>query len=270
MPTINAKDGSTISFSDTGSGVPILFLHGWMMSMKVWHYQQQLSSKLRVITMDLSGHGRSQADEFSYSSCLSDIKALMDYLNIERFFIAGWSMGSQLAIISAIELEERVAGLVLISGTPKFSNSDDYSCGLPEDEARGMKIRIKRDYKETSGQFFKNMFSEQEVAVADLKAIAANSVSILPPLNIALSALKVLTECNLVDLLPSITCPVLLIHGSDDTICPVKASEFVQSQLPDSTLVCFEHAGHAPFLTEPERFNFEVSRFIFRRVDDSD
>lgn len=262
MPVIYAKDSSTISFSDNGSGVPILFLHGWMMSKRVWHYQQQLTSKFRIVTMDLRGHGRSQADEFSYSTCLSDIKELIDYLDIERIFIAGWSMGSQLAMISAIDLEERVSGLVLIAGTPRFSNSGDYSCGLPEDEARGMKVRIKRDYKETSGQFFRNMFSEQEVATADLKTIAANTVSILPSLSIALSALKVLSECDLVDLLPEINCPVLLVHGCLDTICPAKASIFMQSQLPHSTLVCFENAGHAPFLTEPERFNHEVGCFL--------
>lgn len=269
MPTINTADGATISFTDKGAGIPILFLHGWLMSKKAWHYQQQLSSEFRVITMDLRGHGRSDAFEFSYSDCISDINALVDYLDIENIFIVGWSMGSQLAILSSLELDERVSGLILVAGTPRFSNCDGYTGGLPPEEARGMKVRIRRDYQSTSAQFFQSMFSESETADSDLKAIAANTTTGLPPLEIALSALKELTESDLRPLLSEIKKPALLIHGKDDSICPAAASEFIGTMLPQATLVLLDSAGHAPFMTQPDRFNREVSCFL-RRVNGGD
>ena len=115
MPTIKAKDGANISFSDQGSGTAVLFLHGWMMSKKVWHYQLPLSSHLRIITLDLRGHGASDATGFSYAACLGDIEELLDHLDIMDVVVVGWSMGAQLAIKSYIQLS------TLIHQTSAFS-----------------------------------------------------------------------------------------------------------------------------------------------------
>jgi pimeloyl-[acyl-carrier protein] methyl ester esterase len=269
MPIIKAKDGSDISYSDQGSGQPVLFLHGWMMSKRVWHFQLPLSSALRIITIDLRGHGDSDANSFSYDACLSDIEDLLKHLGIRNIVIVGWSMGSQIALRSYFMLKERISGLLLAGGTPRFCNEDDYGCGLEADEARGMAIRIKRDYRGTSGQFFKSMFAADEISSGKLIDIAAKTVGSLPPLQISLSALKELSETDLRNLLPETNLPVLLIHGAKDSICPSCASEFMANHLPIATMKIFPASGHAPFLTAPEMFNAELTGFI-RRVNGGD
>ena len=262
MPRIRAKDGSTICFSDHGSGMPILFLHGWLMSQKVWHFQLPLAEKFRIITMDLRGHGESDAADFSYDVCLSDMAELLDHLSIESAVVVGWSMGSQLAIKAADLLPDRISALLLVGGTPRFCSAGDYPHGLPLSEARGMAIRIKRDYQGTAGQFFKGIFSAAETACLNLRDIAANTVSRLPPLEISLAALQELTAADLRQILANIPHPVLLLHGAEDKICLPGAAYFMAEQLPLATLRIINFSGHAPFLSDPELFNSILTGFV--------
>ncbi len=262
MLRITAKDGAIISFTDQGSGYPVIFIHGWMMSHKVWHFQLPLSTEFRIITPDLRGHGESSATSFSYADCLSDLTELLDYLKIRKAVLVGWSMGAQLAIKAALLLQERLSGLVLVAGTPRFCSAAGYSTGLPPSEARGMAIRLKRDYQRTAGDFFKGMFTTTEAAGIDLRSIAAKTVGQLPPLAIALAALNALTETDLRQQLAEVVLPVTLVHGSEDNICLPGASLFMSQQLPFATLKIIDSSGHAPFLSAPERFNATVTSFI--------
>lgn len=262
MPIIRAKDGSNLSFSDQGSGSPVLFLHGWMMSQKVWHFQLPLTASLRIITMDLRGHGSSDAPDFSYAACLNDIETLIDYLEIDNIIVTGWSMGSQIAIEAFALLKERISGLILVGGTPRFCSSAEYTCGLAANEARGMAIRIKRDYRGASGQFFTSMFSMTEKASRDIRDITAKTVAALPPLQVSLAALDELTGTDLRQLLAGTSIPVHLLHGAEDSICPLGAAEFMAGHLPRASLKIFPYSGHAPFMTAAEMFNAEVSGFV--------
>ena len=262
MPIIRAKDGTGISFSDQGSGRAVLFLHGWLMSKKVWHFQLPLSSSLRIITLDLRGHGASDSPDFSYAACLGDIEELLAHLAIKDVVVVGWSMGSQLAIKASTQLQERISGLILVGATACFCSSDGYSGGLPAKEARGMAIRLKRDYREASRHFFRSMFSTQELASLSLKDIAAQTAASLPPLQISLAALHELTDADLRDLLADIHIPVLLLHGAEDCICPAGAAEFMAERLPRAALKIMPSAGHAPFLSAVEQFNAEVTAFV--------
>jgi pimeloyl-[acyl-carrier protein] methyl ester esterase len=262
MPAITAKDGTTISFSDQGKGLPLLFLHGWLMSRRVWHFQLPLAAEFRIITLDLRGHGGSDSPIFSYAACLDDIEQLLDHLGIDNLVIVGWSMGAQIAISSCARLQGRVSGLVLVGGTSCFCTADGYAGGLPKIEARGMAIRVKRDYREASGHFFRSMFSAQETAVADLLDIAAKTTASLPPRQLALAALQELIDSDLRGLLAKMPSPALLVHGAEDRICPVGAAEFMADRLPLASLMVLPDAGHAPFLTAAERFNAAVTAFV--------
>lgn len=262
MPQIKAKDGATISFSDQGSGYPVIFLHGWLMSQKVWHFQLPLTAEFRIITLDLRGHGESAASGFSYADCLSDMTELLDYLQIQTAVVVGWSMGAQLALKAALLLKERLSGLLLVAGTPRFCSSTGYSYGLPPSEARGMAIRLKRDYQGAAGGFFKGMFTAAETASIELKNIAAKTVGQLPPQEIALAALQALTDTDLRRQLAEIFLPAMLVHGAEDNICLPGASLYMSQQLPLATLEIIGSSGHAPFLSAPERFNATVTGFI--------
>ncbi|MGA2150913.1 MAG: alpha/beta fold hydrolase, partial [Geobacteraceae bacterium] len=66
--------------------------------------------------------------------------------------------------------------------------------------------------------------------------------------------------------LPAIDRPVLLIHGSADTICPPSVARYLAERLPDARLVMLDGAGHAPFLSRPDEFNAILRKFLQEEV----
>lgn len=248
------------SFTDKGAGLPILFIHGWMMSKKVWHYQSPLSQSMRMIAVDLYTH-EDVAEEFSYNRSVDRIINLLDRLQIGRAILAGWSLGSQIAIKAALEHPERISGLILTSGTPRFCSDHDYSHGLAQTEARGMALRLKRDYKTTARYFFNSLFSQNDLRSIDPARVAADCTTRLPSADLALSSLNELVASDLRGCLKNISQPTLIIHGTEDTICPCSASGFMAKEICGAKIQLFEGSGHAPFITAAAEFNECVKGF---------
>ncbi|WP_193363230.1 alpha/beta fold hydrolase [Gordonia sp. KTR9] len=84
-----------------------------------------INDRYRVITLDARWHGRGiESETFDLRDCADDVVALADVLGIDRFTVAGFSMGGGIAQLVWRRHPERVAGLVLCSTGPFFSTND--------------------------------------------------------------------------------------------------------------------------------------------------
>ena len=94
---MNAQiNGINIAFSDEGQGQPIVFLHAFPLNRSMWDPQVEgLKSQFRIITIDLRGHGESEAPMWRYSlgQFAEDIKGLLEHLGISKAAFVGLSMG---------------------------------------------------------------------------------------------------------------------------------------------------------------------------------
>lgn len=270
MPFITAADNTPLYYETAGSGRPLVFLHGWAMSGRVWHFQSEAFARdWQVIVPDLRGHGHSGLGAerpLSMADFAGDLVALCTALELERATVVGWSMGAQVVLEAFPALRERIAALVLVGGTPRFTAADDYPFGLPPVEARGMALRLKRDYSRTMGDFFRRMFADGELAGEQYQRVVREIVisGRRPEPEAALKALAALAEADQRSLLAGIDCPTLLVHGTADSICLPGASRFMAGQLPDATLVLFDGCGHAPFISSPALFDQCLARFLER------
>src|SRR5436309_15993252 len=105
-----------LSFSEAGSGTPVLLLHGFPLSRAIWRKQQDdLSDCCRVITPDLRGHGKSPvpAGPYEMAALAGDVLALVDSLQISKAVIAGHSMSGYVAMAAAKLAPERFLALLL-------------------------------------------------------------------------------------------------------------------------------------------------------------
>jgi pimeloyl-[acyl-carrier protein] methyl ester esterase len=68
------------------------------------------------------------------------------------------------------------------------------------------------------------------------------------------AGLRYLGEFSLLERLDEVRCPVRLLHGGADRLIPVAAAEALAAALPDADLTVWDEAGHAPHLTQPDRF----------------
>ena len=265
MPVFRCDNGVDVPYEDRGQGRPLLLLHGWAMSRRVWAFQYGLSDSCRIIAPDLRGHGASTfAGTFSLDDLAGDVASLCRGLDLHDAVVVGWSLGAQVALKSFAAIRSRVVGMILVSGTPRFTAADDYDAGLPDREVRGLEARLKRDYTPTMGEFFRRMFTPGELSREQENRIAREVVmgSRQPELSVAQAGLAILREEDLRPLLPEVDRPVFLLHGDSDTICPPTAAKLMASLLPEARLALLPGVGHAPFLSQPETVNQMIRHYL--------
>ena len=83
-----------------------------------------------------------------------------------------------------------------------------------------------------------------------------------PPCSVASAIIFDQTVQDYRPVLPTVTCPALVVTRADEKLVPVAAEEYVAAQMPDARLVVFAESGHCPFLEEPDRFNEVVDDWI--------
>jgi pimeloyl-ACP methyl ester carboxylesterase len=111
-----------IAYIDEGEGDPILLVHGFASSKNVnWIYPTWVSelkkNGRRVIAFDNRGHGESgklyDAADYEIAIMAGDISALMDHLNIARADVMGYSLGSRMAAVLALQAPQRLRSAIL-------------------------------------------------------------------------------------------------------------------------------------------------------------
>ena len=103
----------------TGEGFPVVLLHGAFMNTHMWQPQQPLAEKLKLIAIDLRGHGETPCPV----NCRSydrprDVMQILDALHVEKAVFCGLSMGGPVAIQLALDYPQRCLGLVLLATGP--------------------------------------------------------------------------------------------------------------------------------------------------------
>jgi pimeloyl-ACP methyl ester esterase len=261
-----ADSGGRLWYEECGAGTPIVFVHGWCMSSAVWRLQREgLSDTFRVITVDLPGHGKSTTPVggFCAKECAAELAGLFESLGLYKAVLAGWSLGSLIALESVAGLRGRLSGLVLIAGTPRFTQGDGFFCGLTRFEVDGMTRKVQRSLRRALDGFTTRMFAAGELDDPPLATMVQELLSAvpMPSVDVALQALGALVETDLRDRLALTDLPTLLMNGDCDVICLPQASEYMAQRIPSARQVVFAGCGHAPFLTHSARFNACLEEF---------
>jgi pimeloyl-[acyl-carrier protein] methyl ester esterase len=265
MPSLAAESG-TLHHEDAGTGAPVVLVHGWSLSSAVFADElAQLARERRAIAPDLRGHGRSSAPArpFGLADLARDLAALFEALRLERAVLLGWSLGAQVALAAAPLVRPRLAGLVLVAGTPRFTEAEGWPNGLPARAVEGLAARVRRDAPRAVARFFEGMFAEGELDEAGRARAEAARVAV-PPADPAalLCGLDVLAREDLRPALPALDLPVLLVHGERDAVCPPAASRALAAAIPGARLAIVPGAGHAPFLSRPGPFRDALRPFL--------
>lgn len=261
-----ADSGGRLWYEESGAGTPIVFIHGWCMSSAVWRLQREgLSDSFRVITFDLPGHGKSTmpVGGFCIKECAVELAGLFESLGLHKALLAGWSLGSMIALESVAALRSRLSGLVLIAGTPCFTQGNGFLYGLSRFEVDGMTRKVQRSLSRALEGFTARMFAAGELDDPSLATMVQEVLSTvpLPTVDAALQALDALTETDLRDRLSLIDLPTVLMSGDSDVICLPEATEYMAQRIPSARQVVFAGCGHAPFLTHSARFNACLEEF---------
>ncbi len=115
--TTPAREGRTpsgLAYDISGSGPPIVLIHGAMLDRRQWQPQRALAEQFTVIAYDTRWHGRSAGADSAFSAA-DDLAAVMDAAGVQSASIVGLSNGAKIAADFALQYPSRVARLVLAS-----------------------------------------------------------------------------------------------------------------------------------------------------------
>lgn len=260
MPVID-NQGVAIAFDETGAGPPVVLVHSFLGSGEIWRAQVPvLAEHCRVINVDLRGHGRSGHIEggFTLYDAVDDVIAVLDALGIERAVWCGLSIGGMVALRGAIRHPRRVAGLILMdtdAGAEIAWHRVKYRAMGITVSAFGFRPLLPF----VAGLMFgaTTRRDHPEVIREARAMIARNHV---PSARRCLEAL--MRRDSVVERLPEIDAPALVVVGEEDRMLPPPLSRRIQKGLVDASFVMIPGAGHLTAIEQPERVNAALLAFL--------
>lgn len=247
-----------------GTGLPVLFVHGFPLSGEMWHSaidallkQPGPARDCRMIVPDLRGHGRSEAsDAASMTRYADDLVAVLDALGERRPVVfVGLSMGAMLGFEMFRRHRPRLRALVLVCTR---ANAES-----PEGVAR----------RETVAQ---TALAKGAEPIADDmigKLLARNATSALrqkwheimratPPRGVAAAARALGARPDSLPTLREIDLPTLVVAGEEDTITPLEELRRIHDGVRGSRMVVIPGAAHLVPAEQPEAFAAELAAFL--------
>ena len=249
MPKID-RNGVKIHYEVYGDGPALILTHGYSSTSAMWEGQiEALSKHHKLVLWDMRGHGKSDypADPNAYSEALTigDIAALLDQIGTRRAIAGGLSLGGYMSLAFYRTHPERVAALLIIDTGP----------GFKKDEAR---TAWNKRAHETAERFERDGLSV-------LKSLSRerSSVTHRDARGLALAARGMLTQrdASVMEVLPKIAVPSLIVVGADDTPF-LAASDYMAAKIPGAKKVVIPSAGHAVNIDQPQAFIDAVLPFL--------
>ena len=251
-----------IKFEDHGDGVPLVLLHGFPLSRRMWEPQKKelVSENVRLILPDLRGFGetKSLADINTMEEMAWDVAELLDDLKIEKAIIGGLSMGGYVTFALFRLQPDLFSGWVLCDTTSAADTEEKRENRfklIKKIEEVGSQVLIDNMLPVLVGEFTKENNRE---LLADLEQRFADTEP-----QAAMGALRgMAARKDNSDLLPEINVPTLFIFGEDDALTGTETGRKMHSQVKDSELCIIKNAGHYSNLEQPEQFNEALISFI--------
>ena len=248
-------------------GRDVVLLHGWGLNLGVWgRLTRDLSSRFRVIAIDLPGHGRSAWDPDALTPAAQAWRVHQTIAPLtERYALLGWSLGGQFALDLASAMPAGIERLVLVGATPRFLAGPGWRAGMPRARLEELAAALRRSPDRTLEGFLglcargSAPRTARRVRNALRAALAAHGKAQPQALAVGLERLK---DVDLRAAVSLVRVPTLVIAGSEDQVTRAAASRALAARLPNARYLEFAGAAHAPFLSHPARFARTLREFL--------
>lgn len=269
-----ADDGEKIHLQISGSGRPIVMLHGWTSSAEEWFpFLEALTAGHRVYRWDARGHGGhrpSRDNAPTVQRMARDLRAMLEHYDLRDVVAVGHSMGALTLWQYIADFGcERLAKVCFIDQSPRLLTDADWPHGIYGDfdaaRAAAFINELQQDFAESvlrlgalglnarARQKYEESAKGWEKARQTLRALAP------APL---IACWRSLTEADYRATLERIDIPALLIYGGASNFYRADTAHYVQSRIADAVLHIYEDTDHSPHQWQRERFARDLLDFI--------
>jgi pimeloyl-ACP methyl ester carboxylesterase len=274
MPHLTTDDNVKLYYEESGSGIPVVFVHEFAGDYRSWESQlRRFARGYRCIAYNARGYPPSDVpadgERYSQDRARDDIRAVLDALKIDQAHIVGLSMGGFAALHFGFTYPQRARSLVVAGcGYGAAPNQRQQFAEEAESAARNFEAgmakaaeayalgptRVQFQNKDPRGwREFVDLLAEHssEGSARTMRGVQKRRPSLF----------------DLVDKMKTITVPTLVMTGDEDWPC-LEPALLMKRMIPTAALVVMPNAGHTINLEEPAAFNQHLADF-FRAVDGS-
>ena len=266
------RDGVRIAMATVGQGLPLIRPPTWFNHLEYdWHVQFRgalyrfLADRVQLIRYDGRSNGLSDryVPDVSLDGLECDLEAVVDALQLRRYALLGISQGAAVAIAHAVRYPERVSKLVLNGGYAVGANKRG---SLRDREISQAYLTLMRhgwgdehsSFLRSFGTlYFPGASGEEIKALAQLQRMAMSAEA-------ALKLRNVCADVDILELLPRVTAPTLVLHSTHDNAVPFDEGRRLAALIPNARFVALESQNHVPMPDEPAwpQFIAEIDAFL--------
>lgn len=248
-------DGLELTYDETGpdGASPVILMHGWGCNYTtVASIANAINSKLKVYSLDLPGHGKSQEppEPWGIEQFTKLIEKFAETLNIKSPILIGHSFGGRISILMASR--NKISKIVLID-----------SAGIKPHHSLKYYLKV---YSFKSARKLLPIFLGKKRAdkIIDAWRGKAGSADYRQSSPMMRAVMSICVNEDLKKYMPSISAPTLLIWGENDTATPLSDAKTMEKLIPDAGLVSFPECGHYSFLDNPGQFRAVIQSFLLK------
>ncbi len=248
-----------VSYRVDGSGPPLYMVHGIGSRKITWDSLiDVLKDNFTCVSYDLRGHGDSPVPDTPYSldQLVEDLEALRNKLGHQRIHVIGHSLGGMIGPAYARAHPDRILSVGLLSTAAGRTQEDRDKLQAVGDAMRNKGVipvistLVERWYTD---EFISEHPDRIEMRIQQVKDT---------PENVFLSVFDIYATTEMAPWLNEIICPCLVLTGELDGGCNPRLNLFIDSQLPNSTLVILDRIKHSILIEGPERVIPHLQSFL--------
>lgn len=261
-PNIAPLNGTWLYDEMEGKGQAVVFIHGLALDSRMWDLQWNFfGKKFKVIRYDVRGFGQSDRAHDPHNPT-EDLKALLDYLKIDKAHLVGHSMGGNIALNFAAKYPERVNKVVTVDAT--LDGFDNYTAEYNATLNKIVDIASHQGWHDEQQALWlrsplMRLYAADDKTIISLSEMTADYHGdhfINPRIN------PTFGQPTTVELLSAIKAPTLVIVGEKDEASIQRIGQLLSEKIPDSQKKTIKGAGHLSNMDKPKIFNKIVLKFL--------
>jgi pimeloyl-ACP methyl ester carboxylesterase len=234
-----------INYKISGEGPCVVFLHGFMESLKIWKkFEEIFAQRFRVLLIDLPGHGKSSnfSETHTMEFMAECVDAVLVFENIDKALFVGHSMGGYVALCMAELYPNKISGLCLFSSTV-FEDSPERL----EERQRAIKAAEAHKMKFITS-VIPNLFYDRSGRKSGKRIYKLVKIAAQQSKEGITAAIRgMMQRKNKAEVLKKAKFPVMLMGGHDDFLIPVERIEEMAKMTRHVRVLILERCGHVGF-----------------------
>jgi len=265
---VRAEDGTSIAYAVAGDGpFDLLCIPGFVSHLELFweapgaeHYFGRLASFARLIMFDKRGQGLSDRPPGppTLEQSAGDARAVLDAVGSKKAAVYGISEGGPMSILLAATSPERVRALALYGTWARLVQGPDYPEGVPPEQFERF---IDANTDNWGGPVALNLWAPSLIGNKPGERWWARLLRQGISQSGAEALIRLYTQVDIRDVLPTITVPTLVVHRTGDRMVPIGAARALAAGIPGAKLVELPGRDHVP-ICDPDQIIDEVEEFL--------